>query len=365
MKLLHITATHLNQEGGIPAVLRNLVKYQNTITGMNSKVLAIKKNVTRINDEHFDYVTDYHLISKYIYDYSPDIVIIHSVYFFRYYYIEKILRKNNVKYFIEPHGSFGRIAQKKSKWKKQIVNNTLLYRFIKNAEGYIFLNEGEKENSVFRKKHEFIIPNGMDKIIKINNDFKFSESEKDILFIYFIGRFDITYKGIDILLDAIDIIDKEKENISITFFGIGNKKEENYLDNRIKNLKYIDAKKHGPIYGKEKEQFLSQYDAMILTSRSEGFPMTVLEAWSYGVPCLVTKGTNMGDVVQTEKIGYLLGDTPQQIACDILNFKKDYIINKQNYGIRSQDYIKENCLWSQIAEQSYKQFSVFLKAKRL
>ncbi|MCI9480695.1 MAG: glycosyltransferase family 4 protein [Lachnospiraceae bacterium] len=361
MKILHITATHLNQEGGIPAVLKNLVKYQNEISGMCSRVLAIKKKTAHIDAMYFDYIAENNSIDKYISDYSPDIVIIHSVYFLKYYFIEKMLRKKNIPYFIEPHGSFGNAAQEKSQWKKRVVNNTILHSFIKRAGGYIFLNEEEKRDSVFKKNDDLIIPNGIEQVVKINREAKLSESEKGELFLYFIGRFDITHKGIDILFDALEIIDKKRENIHITFFGKGNMEEEEYLDNRIEKLHFIDIKKFGPIYGKEKEQFLCKYDAMILTSRYEGFPMTVLEALSYGVPCLVTKGTNVGAMIQNENLGYLLGDTPKEVAQGISNFKKEYMEQGQNYGVRIQHYMKENYLWSKIAKESYDMFCAFLK----
>ena len=49
----------------------------------------------------------------------------------------------------------------------------------------------------------------------------------------------------------------------------------------------------GPQYGEEKEQLLHNADAFILPSFSEGLPMSVLEAWSYGLPVVMTDFCNI------------------------------------------------------------------------
>ena len=49
----------------------------------------------------------------------------------------------------------------------------------------------------------------------------------------------------------------------------------------------------GPQYGFEKHNTLSGADAFILPSISEGLPSSVLEAWSYGLPVLMTRQCNL------------------------------------------------------------------------
>ncbi|MBT8038322.1 MAG: glycosyltransferase [Verrucomicrobiae bacterium] len=49
----------------------------------------------------------------------------------------------------------------------------------------------------------------------------------------------------------------------------------------------------GPAFGKEKDELLQQANAFILPSFSEGLPMSVLEAWSYRLPVLMTDHCNL------------------------------------------------------------------------
>ena len=55
-------------------------------------------------------------------------------------------------------------------------------------------------------------------------------------------------------------------------------------------------------------------DMFILTSRHEGFPMSILEALSYGLPVLITKGTNMTDLVHKASAGWTCETDPIEIA---------------------------------------------------
>lgn len=51
----------------------------------------------------------------------------------------------------------------------------------------------------------------------------------------------------------------------------------------------------GPVYGEQKIRLLRSCDAFILPSRNEGLPMSILEAWAYSIPTIMTAACNLED----------------------------------------------------------------------
>ena len=82
---------------------------------------------------------------------------------------------------------------------------------------------------------------------------------------------------------------------------------------------------HEAIDGSEKEAELLSADVFIQTSRSEGMSMGILEALSYGVPCLVTRGTNLGEIIEQYDAGWVAETNAEYVGrmgCQWLFFRK-------------------------------------------
>ena len=343
MRLLHVTATHLNLAGGIPVVLRDLVSAQNEIDGFEARVLSIKADISAMNSQFFDFLGDASF-DNYIEEYKPDVVIFHSHYYFEYLKLYRSLVKKNIPYFIEPHGSFGKAALQKSRLKKQVANNIVLRPFMKRAYGYVFLNEAEKNDAQFRTRRDLIIPNGIN-----SNEMKSEIQPQDPWSFYYIGRFDVIHKGLDHLFDALDILDKQKEKVSVRLYGTGTDEEVGYVNTRIKNLQFVSAINCGPIYGEEQVKALEQCGIMLLTSRYEGFPMTVLEAWKYGNPCLVTPGTNVADEIQDNDLGWVTVLDSNMIADSIKKAISEFSKNRESYIRNAKQHVAYEYNWNRIA----------------
>ncbi|MGE9963658.1 glycosyltransferase [Fusicatenibacter saccharivorans] len=346
MKLLHITATHLNPAGGVPVVLKELVSEQNKIDGFSARVLSLKASVDKMDSIYFDELQG-GTFSEYINDFSPDICILHSFYYIEYNNVVKELKKKKIPYLIEPHGSFGKSAMDKSRLKKFIANHTIFRKQIVNSIGYVFLNKEEYNDSIYHKKHDIVIPNGV-----CTDDIEHGYQNKKRSF-YFIGRYDVSHKGLDYLFDALDILESEGEHLHVDFYGTGSEEQCKYVNHRIDNYHNLVVKNNGPIYGSDKKIQLEQKGIMLLVSRYEGFPMTVLEAWKYGNPCIVTPGTNVYAETRDTNLGWVTALDSREIAKTIKCANREYSDSKEKYITNCKNYVTATYAWSCIAQQSY------------
>lgn len=194
------------------------------------------------------------------------------------------------------------------------------------------------------------MPNGFDTPSVVKTSFC-SEGIKAI----FIGRLDIYHKGIDLLLDAITEAHKELKDSAFSL-NIHDPHRYDYenIKNEIETRDITDiASVNGEISGKEKEQAILDSDLCIMTSRFEGHPMGLIEALAYGLPCLVTPGTNMLEEVKKADAGWVCEGNVESIK-DILI---KVIVDKNKYDFKSLHAIELAKMynWDNLAEDFHKE----------
>ena len=117
-----------------------------------------------------------------------------------------------------------------------------------------------------------------------------------------IGGFDAKYKGQNILLQAIALLDnKIIENISLYFVGKGNNEWLSNIANNLgllENIKFIGPKESG----NEIFDFLLDMSLYVQPSYTEGMPRALLEAMSVGCPVLGSRVGGIPDVVSSTSI---------------------------------------------------------------
>ena len=283
----------------------------------------------------------------------PDIVVFHECYRMDYLAISKNLTKNKIPYVDMPHGELGKDAQKKKRLKKEIANILLFNRFTKNAVAIQCLSEKELRDTHFGK-NKILVTNG----VSIPNMCKRNYNIDRVQFVY-IGRLDAFHKGLDLMIEAAALI-KDKmisANARIDIYGPDLHGRYDHIKELIAHADMEDVVKlHHEITGKQKEQILLDSDIFIQTSRFEGMPLGVLEALSYGIPCLVTEGTNLGEAISKHSAGWNGGQDSNEISEAIVNAidsKECYL----TYGSNGREFVEKYYAWPSIASRAISEYS--------
>lgn len=248
----------------------------------------------------------------------PDVVVVELFYNMTLSRFRRELVSGSVPYIIIPRGELTKQAQKRKHLKKCIANLFFCKRFAERAAAIQYLTEQEYKDSgdQWNKKH-IIIPNGIDMPERVKTAF-----HRDEIRCVSIGRIEPYQKGLDLLIEACSQIKDELFEAHCTFTICGPDQE-----GKVEGLKNLVTERgldsiitfRDAVYGKEKEELLLESDVFIMPSRFEGHPMALIEALSYGLPCIVTTGSNMREEVEQNNAGWTSDTTEERIAAAILN----------------------------------------------
>lgn len=116
----------------------------------------------------------------------------------------------------------------------------------------------------------------------------------------------IKRKGYDILLKAFARIIGREEVKDWKLILAGNGE----LDEARNLIRELDLQNNvelvGWVSGEEKTKLFQAAAIFCLPSQAEGFPMAILDAWAYGIPCIVTPVGGIPDLISPEQEGLIV-----------------------------------------------------------
>ncbi|MEO0900169.1 MAG: glycosyltransferase [Bacteroidota bacterium] len=230
---------------------------------------------------------------------------IHGAFIPEFYTLSQWLKKHGISYIYCPHGAFSPVALRYNGLKKKIYFNLFEKRIIQKAHCLQFLgpNQFGAFDQIMKVSQKRLLSNGqnIDEIPALHRP---SLSSEGPIFTY-CGRLINHYKAIDIVIAGFN------QYLQLGGTGklwiIGDGPDRAMLEKLASHGGYKeDIHFWGPKYGEEKFELLSQSHAFVHPSHSEGFPTGVLEAAAMGLPCIISKATNFGPLIQKWKRGVLI-----------------------------------------------------------
>lgn len=346
MRIIHVCSIKY-KANGICTVLERLVPCQRNL-GHDVQVFNFCDGGMEDKLFHHISVTEFKAMVK---TDRPDVIIFHGVFYWTLIGLSNFLIRTGIPYFIELHGALSMQNMQKSHVKKKIFQILFLNRVIKNAKAIIYLNHSEYCNSAIKNINSrcVIIPNGCD-IPRMQ--FIHKEKVEGKTELLFLGRIDITHKGLDALIQAIKYLKSQNKiaDLHFLFYGIGNKADTEYLKREMAQIREV-ATYYGAVYGADKQQVFSNADIFIHPSRYEGFPMAILEALSFDLPCIISPMTNVSDMILSSDCGWITTLDPVDIAETILRAKTEFLTKRDNCRRAIEDLT-----WDNIAKYSIEKY---------
>lgn len=205
------------------------------------------------------------------------------------------------------------------------------------------------------KKEITVVHNGVD-----TNFFVPSENRSKLRSILYTGRFEV-FKGLSDLIECSGIVCKKYPDVKFILVGSGT-----ILDNLKKQVSKLKLEDNIIFTGSlSKSQIIEYYQnatIFVLPSYREGFPTSLMEAMSCGIPSIATDVEGSAELIKDRKNGLLVSPkNAEKLAESII-----YLLENEGFrnmiGANARDYIVKNYDWETITdgfEKLYYQLSCY------
>ena len=288
----------------------------------------------------------------------PDLIVVEGFYGIAGNSLSRELMQCGVPFILVPRGELTRQAQRSHRLKKAIANLVKCGRYARKAAAIQYLTKQENKDSGDKwNKNAIVIPNGMITPGQIKTEY----SQEGIKCIS-IGRLEPYQKGLDLLIEACGEIKESlrEAKCSIMLCGPDSVKKLAELKQFVKEKQLEDIITfHDGVFGDEKVNMLLEHDVYLMPSRFEGHPMALIEALSYGLPCVITEGSNMREEVETAKAGWTSDTSIEGIKDAIqrmIQERNDIRAFAQNAKVLAKNYD-----WDHIAAMSHDEYEKIIR----
>lgn len=298
-------------------------------------------------------------LAKHISRVIVDIIHSHGVWMYPSIKAGMIATTRKIPFIISPHGMLDSWALKNSAWKKKVAGWFYGNRNLHSATCIHALCKSEYQSirAYNLKNPVCIIPNGVDlpdlRAVRKPPPWDLrTDANKNV--VLFLGRIH-PKKGLENLIRAWSIL-KAQKNMEIKHWHlvIAGWSQHGY-EEKIKRLADelnlgSDITFTGPLYDTDKDAALRAAKAFILPSFSEGLPMAVLEAWSYGLPVIMTRQCNIPGGFDNEAALDVRPDV-ESITEGLRDFFCLSENKREDMGRNGLELVKSRYSWSKVAAE--------------
>ena len=267
-------------------------------------------------------------------------------------------RKTGMPTLVSPHGMLDPWALRNAGWKKRLAGWLYENNNLRGAACIHALCESEYESIRRYGLHNpvAVVPNGTD-LPDTAGSTRPSWAKQlpaNSRVLIFLGRYH-PKKGLADLLRGWAFLQESNlqsaEPWRLVLAGWDQQGHRNYLAELAAELKIAPTVHFlGPQFGQDKADTLAYADALVLPSLSEGLPMAVLEAWSYGLPVLMTEKCNLPEGF-TARAAFPIQPDPQSISDSLRRLSSLSDAERRAMGERGRELVKRRFAWPGVAAE--------------
>ncbi|MEI6891693.1 MAG: glycosyltransferase [Pontiella sp.] len=245
---------------------------------------------------------------------------------------------------ISPRGMLDPWAVQNSAWKKKLVEVLFARKAFDRASCIHALcrSEAESIRAYGLKNPIAVLPNAVE-LPALGRKKATATGQKKLLFL---GRIH-PKKGLKELIEAWA---KTSGDWRLLIAGWDDGGHEQGLREQAQKLGVSNSVEFvGPMHGEEKDALLRTVDAFVLPSFSEGLPMSVLEAWSYALPIVMTDFCNLPEGFHAKAAIRVepAGDSIAKGLCDLMSMTDQ---EREIMGSKGRKLVEQKFTWPKVAE---------------
>lgn len=380
-KILLLSTSSSRNAGGLYNSVRNLGQQFAREKVIDTAIMAFHDEHSEVDNIAYEplKLIEYHIkgpsgvafttdLKERMEDFNPDLVHVQGIWLYTSHVNTKYCKKHNVPYLISPRGMLDPWILSQRSWKKKLglflyEQNHINHSACMNA---LAMSEYKAIRDFGYKKPIAVIPNGVylpaenppsGTILPWEED-----GRKSLLFL---SRLHVK-KGIENLLEAWSKLSNEEKQ-DWKLIVAGEPHDAAYKQKLNEMLIQFQLEKDvffiGNQVGAGKDITFRSADAFILPSYSEGMPMSVLEAWSYKLPVLMTEFCNIPEGFE-EKAALMMEPNVESILNGLKELFSLSDEERKTIGQNGLDLVKKKFTWETIASQMTEVYEWVLNDKQ-
>jgi glycosyltransferase involved in cell wall biosynthesis len=253
---------------------------------------------------------------------------------------------------VSPHGMLDPWIINRNVWKKNLARYVWENAVWKSASVFRALNlvEAAAIKNLVPSKPVCVIPNGIVAIDRrVVDEYRLARVQSAPILLY-LGRLHEKKCVLELVEAWKKFKSGRRSDWILQIAGWGDQNYQNSVIFLINEIRDSSIHFLGPVFGEQKTQVLAGASAFILPSRSEGLPVSVLEACTYGLLPIISKDCNLPELVSNYS-ALLVGTEVNEIALALSTLNDMPLTLVASRGEALHRYVSTKYAWTDIAAQ--------------